>query len=58
MSYNAVHLAALRNLPEVMSVLLQHGADLELRNVEHHTPLALTTNYEIRSALAFKDLLA
>lgn len=48
MNYSAVHLAALANLAEVMPLLLARGADLELRNIEHLTPLSLTTSYEIR----------
>lgn len=46
--YSAVHLAAQRNSTELISLLFQHGADLELRNAEHLPPLALTTSYEVR----------
>ena len=48
LKYSATHLAAQRNSTELVSLLLKHGADLELRNTEHLTPLALTTSYEVR----------
>lgn len=48
LSYTAVHYAALRNNDVIMTSLLEYGADVEIRNVEHLPPLALTTSYAIR----------
>lgn len=48
LKYTAVHYAALRNNESIMTLLLQYGADLEIRNIEHLPPLALTTSYSIR----------
>lgn len=50
-SRNALHLAAELNLPEVMLELLRFGGDVEIKDSLHLQPLALTSNYQVRSVL-------
>lgn len=45
---NALHLAALINVDEIMVELLRHGGDIEIRDAKHYQPIALTTSYKIR----------
>ena len=45
---NALHLAAQRNLPQVMLELLRAGGDVEVRDALHQQPLALTSDYRLR----------
>ena len=47
-SRNALHLAAQKNLPDVMLQLLRFGGDVEIRDGLHLQPLALTTDYKVR----------
>lgn len=48
LSRNALHLAAQKNLPDVMLELLRFGGDVEIRDALHLQPLALTSDYHIR----------
>ncbi len=48
---NALHLAALLNLDEIMVELLRYGGDIEIRDAKQLQPLALTSSYNIRLVL-------
>ena len=45
---NALHLAAEKNLPDVMLELLRYGGDVEIQDALHLQPLALTADYRVR----------
>ena len=46
---NALHLAAQKDLPDVMTELLRFGGDVEIMDSLHLQPLALSSDYRVRS---------
>lgn len=56
-SRTAIHIAAENQRPEVIKILLQHGANVNARDISGATALHISIDSEIESAISLSDSL-